>query len=77
MGKVNVTLSIPEELRCKMKKFKHVNWSEVAWKAFEEKIRREEMKKAAEEMDKLRAENITPEWSGVEEICKWRDASKS
>lgn len=73
---VNVTLSISEELRREMKRFKHINWSEVARKAFEERIRREEMAKAAEGIDRLRLASQTPGWSGVKEIRKWRDASK-
>jgi len=72
----NVTVSVPEELKREMKRLKRVNWSEVARKAFEERVRREEMKKAAEGMDRLRHSTQTPEWSGAKEIRKWRDASK-
>ncbi|MEM2936321.1 MAG: hypothetical protein QW231_03995 [Candidatus Bathyarchaeia archaeon] len=72
----NVTVSVPEGLKREMKRLKHVNWSEVARKAFEERIRREEMRKAAEGMDRLRQSSQTPEWSGAKEIRKWRDASK-
>jgi len=35
---VNVTLSIPEELKQKMDCFEEMNWSAVARHAFEEKI---------------------------------------
>lgn len=72
----NVTVSVPEELKREMKRLKHVNWSEVARKAFEDRVRREEMRKAAEGMDRLRQSSQTPEWSGAKEIRKWRDASK-
>ncbi|PIO08092.1 hypothetical protein COU59_02240 [Candidatus Pacearchaeota archaeon CG10_big_fil_rev_8_21_14_0_10_34_12] len=34
----NMTLSIPEELHKKMKKFSEVRWSEVARKALEQRI---------------------------------------
>jgi hypothetical protein len=34
----NITLSVPEELKRKMDKFKVINWSEVAREAFIEKI---------------------------------------
>lgn len=35
---VNITLSVPEELKKKMEIFVEMNWSAVARKAFEEKI---------------------------------------
>jgi hypothetical protein len=73
----NVTITVPEELRREMKKRKRTNWSLVARKAFEEAIRQEEMTKAAEGIDTLRTSSKTPGWSGVKEIRKWRDASKS
>ena len=36
---VNVTLSIPNELKQKMDAFAEINWSAVAREAFDEKIR--------------------------------------
>ena len=36
---VNVTLSIPNELKAKMDSFEEINWSAVAREAFDEKIR--------------------------------------
>jgi hypothetical protein len=35
---VNITLSVPEELHRKMKKFSELRWSEVARKAIESRI---------------------------------------
>jgi len=35
---VNITLSIPDELRKRMEPLVEINWSAVARKAFEEKI---------------------------------------
>jgi hypothetical protein len=35
---VNVTLSVPAELKHKMDEFKVINWSEVAREAFTQKI---------------------------------------
>lgn len=35
---VNMTLSIPEELHKKMKRFSELKWSEVARKAIEQRI---------------------------------------
>jgi predicted transcriptional regulator len=36
---VNVTLSIPDELKDKMDSFAEINWSAVAREAFAEKVR--------------------------------------
>ena len=36
---VNITLSIPEELKKKMDSIQEINWSAVAREAFNEKIR--------------------------------------
>jgi len=35
---VNVTLSVPEEMKRKMEEFRIINWSEVAREAFMQKI---------------------------------------
>jgi hypothetical protein len=73
----NVTIAVSEDLKREMRKRKNINWSWVARKAFEEAIRQEEMTKAAERIDKLRATGKKPGWSGAKEIRKWRDASRS
>lgn len=72
---VNITISVPEELKRQMERFKHINWSEVARRAFEEATRREEMLKAAEVIKRLRMESQA-EWNGAEEIRKWRNAAR-
>jgi len=72
---VNVTISVPEELKRRMERFKHINWSEVARRSFEEATRREEMLKAAKAIQKLRMESQA-EWNGAEEIRKWRNAAR-
>jgi hypothetical protein len=59
-----------------MKKLKHINWSSVARKAFEEAITREEMREAAEGIDQLRSSSKARDWSGAREIRKWRDETK-
>ncbi len=71
----NVTIRVPEELKRQMKRFKHINWSEVARRAFEDAARREEMLKAAEVIKRLRMESQA-EWNGAEEIRKWRNAAR-
>ncbi len=73
----NVTITVPEDLKREMKKLRRINWSEVARGAFEERLRQEEMAKASQAIDRLRASSKTPGWSGAKEIRKWRDAGKS
>ena len=70
----NVTVRVPEELKGRMKRFKSVNWSEVARKAFEDAARKEEMQCAAQAIKNLRLESKT-QWDGAKEIRKWRDAA--
>src|SRR5439155_5784384 len=69
----NVTVAVPEELKKKMEHVPDVNWSEVARQAFEETIRRKQMREAAKSTDRLRESSKTPGWSGAAEIRKWRD----
>jgi hypothetical protein len=40
---VNVTVSVPEDLKKKLEKFPEINWSEVARQAWEEKARQLEL----------------------------------
>ncbi len=72
----NVTVAVPEGLKKKMEQVPGVNWSEVAREAFEETIRRRQMREAAEAMDRLRESVKAPGWSGAREIRKWRDTRK-
>ena len=71
MKYVNMTVTVPRELREKMRKIKGVNWSEVARKAFEEEVKRVERMEAAKRTDALRTR--VEGWSGEEEVRKWRD----
>jgi len=43
---VNVTVSVPEEMKKKMDEFAVINWSEVAREAFAEQISKMELLKA-------------------------------
>jgi hypothetical protein len=72
----NVTVSVPEELKKRMEQTAGVNWSEIAREAFEEAVKRKEMREAAESMDRLRESTKLSGWSGVREIRKWRDADR-
>jgi len=76
-----ISFRVRKELKEKMEKLRHINWSEVIRKAIEDTIRREEsklrskdrarMKAAALRTDPLRRE-VTG-WSSVEEIRRWRE----
>jgi len=67
-----LAVRVDEELKVRMRKHPHVNWSEIVRETIEKRVREEEMKEAAKTMDEL-AEKTTGTWSGVEEIRKWRD----
>lgn len=71
MNHVNMTITIPKDLRGRIKETKDVNWSDVARRAFEEELRKQERKEAAAEMDQLREES-TVAWDGVAAVRRWR-----
>ena len=71
----NVTIRVPDELKRRMEEHGNVNWSEVARRAFEETIQRQEMRRAAEEIRAMRKRS-GPDWDGAAEIRKWRDAAR-
>jgi len=60
---VNVTVTIPEELRTKLKKHDEVNWSAVIRKALQEYLRNIEIAEAIAQKSKLTKKD-------VEEISK-------
>lgn len=72
-----ITITVPDELKRGMKRLKHINWSSVARRAFEEAIYREEMREAAQAIDRLRQSDRSRGWSGAREIRRWRDAARS
>jgi len=77
-----ISFRVRRELKKKMERLRHINWSEVVRRAIEETVKREEsrlgerdrarMKAAALRTDQLRRR--IPGWSGVEEIRRWREA---
>jgi hypothetical protein len=77
-----VSSRIDEDTRRKMKRLRHVNWSEVMRQAIlkkiEEETRREidpvEVKEAVRLMDQVRRPH--GDYDGTEEIRKWRDKRK-
>ena len=71
----NVTIRVPEDLKRRMEELQEVNWSEVARRAFEETVQRQEMRRAADGIRELRKLS-SPEWDGAAEIRRWRDAAR-
>ncbi len=79
-----VTVRVDEDLKAKMEKLKHVNWSEVIRRAIAERVVVEEtlaarrtinvklLEEAMRNQDLLRTKT-TGRWSGVEEIRRWRE----
>ena len=80
MGVV-VSFRISRELKEKMDKLKHINWSEVVRRAIQEVIVREETKLRGKDIVGLKRAVLKSEelsrkvegWSSVEEIRKWRE----
>ncbi|KYH39483.1 MAG: hypothetical protein AYL32_016010 [Candidatus Bathyarchaeota archaeon B26-2] len=67
-----ITVRVPEELRRKMKKFRHINWSEVIRRAIAEELKRERMREASQTIDRLRAKSKV-KWDSVAVIRRWRE----
>jgi predicted DNA-binding protein len=67
-----VSVRVSEEIKRRMKKLSHVNWSDYIRDAVERKIREEEMRRACETMDSL-ADKTSGMWSGSKEVRRWRE----
>jgi hypothetical protein len=82
-----ITIRIDERLKDKMKKIRHVNWSEVIRSAIIERVTIEEsmtkrktidlelLGRAIADQDRLRTKT-NGNWSGAEEVRKWRELRK-
>jgi hypothetical protein len=82
-----VTVRLDERLKSKMKRLRHVNWSEVIRAAIADRIWLEEsiaarrsinldlLRNAIADQDRLRAKS-SGVWSGAEEVRKWRELRK-
>ena len=75
-----VSARVDEDTRRRMRRLRHVNWSEVVRAAIKEKIREEESRREVDPveveealrlMDQVRRPR--PGFDGTEEIRKWRD----
>ncbi|MCD6515095.1 MAG: hypothetical protein J7L07_09255 [Candidatus Odinarchaeota archaeon] len=71
-----VSFRIPKELKEKMKKFKHINWSKAIREKIEEIIEKEENRNLAIALLLNEKAVITPDegWSSTDEIRKWRES---
>jgi len=69
---VKITVRIPRELKERMEKFRHVNWSDVIRRALEEKVREEEINWALKVMEEI-SRKAKPEKSVAEIIREFRD----
>ncbi len=79
-----VTVRLDSELKKRMDRLRHVNWSEVVRRAIAERVALEEslassriidvkrLEEAMRDQDRLRSK-ATGRWSGAEEIRKWRE----
>jgi len=71
----NITITVDKELKKSMEELKQVNWSRVARAAFEQKIREEKREQIASSIKAIRDKDET-NWSGSEEVRKWRDSRR-
>jgi len=78
---VVVSFRVNRELKERMDRLKHINWSEVVRKAIREVVVREEARLRGRDVERLRRAALRSEelsrkvegWSSVEEIRKWRE----
>lgn len=69
---VKLTVRIPKELKERMDRFSHINWSEIVRTAIEEKVREEEVKWALKVMEEISCK-AKPEKPLTEIIRAFRD----
>lgn len=80
MGVV-VSFRISRELKEKMDRLRHINWSEVVRRAIQEVVAREEARLRGKDVARLKRAVLKSEelsrrvegWSSVEEIRRWRE----
>ena len=76
-----VSFRISKELKRRMDRLKHINWSEVVRKAIQEVVAREEAKLMSKDLSRIRRAALKSEelsrsiegWNSVEEIRRWRE----
>lgn len=67
-----LSVRVDEELKERMMRLPGVNWSKFIRENIERRIREEEMRQAVQLMDGI-SEKTSPDWSGSEEVPKWRE----
>ena len=76
-----ISFRVDRELKEKMDRLRHVNWSEVVRRAIYEVVVREEARLRSKDPERLRRALVRSEklsrqvegWSGVEEVRRWRE----
>lgn len=76
-----MSFRISKEIKERMDRLKHINWSEVVRRAIYEVIVREEAKLRGKDIERLRRAVLKSEelsrkvegWKAVEEIRRWRE----
>jgi hypothetical protein len=66
-----ISVRVDEELQEKMRRYPKINWSQQIRETIEKRIQQEEMRQAAQTMDKI-AEKTDPQWSGSDEVQRWQ-----
>ena len=69
-----ISIKVPESMHQEMKRL-NINWSGAIRKLIEDKLEAEKMKKACKIQDGIR-KKTSGDWSGTEEIRKWRNMKK-
>ena len=78
---VVVSFRIDKELKERMDRLKHINWSEVVRRAIHEVVVREEARLRGKDFERVRRAALISEklsrrvkgWRSVEEIRRWRE----
>ena len=76
-----ISFRVDRELKERMDRLRHVNWSEIVRRAIYEVVVREEARLRSKDPERLRRALVRSEklsrqvegWSGVEEVRRWRE----
>ena len=73
LAKSIVVVRVPKELKEKMRKYKHVNWSEVIRKTIQNEVRRLELEEAVEIVREIYSKTEEGVYDSAETIRRDRD----
>ncbi|MCD6445148.1 hypothetical protein J7L70_09210 [Candidatus Bathyarchaeota archaeon] len=68
MTEVVISVRVPKELKAKMAKYRHINWSEVVREAIKTRISIEERREAVKALEELRR-RVKPVGKGM--LDRW------